>query len=213
MPSNDGVLAAARAFRVLIIGGSYGGLAAALTLVDLSKGRVPRFSSNPDAKAPPHRVPIQITVADERDGYCERPVFLSLSTHTDYSDHLIGSPKALACEKFASESWTRFQDIPALKSPDIKFIRGSVSGVDCAAKIVRILETETQNTRNEPYDYLVVGSGLRRAFPTVPRSLRRSDFLEEAKRHAKDIRNARGGVVIIGGGMFSSKSTTMAHVI
>lgn len=130
--------------------------------------------------------------------------FFSPSIHTDSPDHLIGSPKALACEKFASESWTRFQDIPALKSPDIKFIQGSVSGVDCAAKIVRILETETQNTRTEPYDYLVVGSGLRRTFPTVPRSLRRNEFLEEAKRHAKDIRNAREGVVIIGGGMFSS---------
>ncbi|KAJ5314831.1 Enoyl-CoA hydratase AKT3-1 [Penicillium atrosanguineum] len=184
MPSNDGVLAAGRAFRVLVIGGSYGGLAAALTLVDLSRGRVPRFSSNPDATPPPHRVPIQITVADERDGYY----------------HLIGSPKALACENFASESWTRFQDIPALKSPNIKFIRGSVSGVDCAAKVAQILETETNSKRAEPYDYLVVGSGLRRVFPTVPRSLRRAEFLEEVKRHADDIRQAREGVVIIGGG-------------
>lgn len=78
MPSNDGVLAAARAFRVLIIGGSYGGLAAALTLVDLSRGRVPRFSSNPDANPSPYRVPIQITVADERDGYCRHFALLSV---------------------------------------------------------------------------------------------------------------------------------------
>ncbi|KAJ6121212.1 FAD-dependent pyridine nucleotide-disulfide oxidoreductase, partial [Penicillium sp. IBT 18751x] len=184
MLSNNGVLAATKAFRVLVIGGSYGGLAAALTLVDLSRGRVPRFSSDPDASLPPHRVPIQITVADERDGYY----------------HLIGSPKALACEKFASESWTRFQDIPALKSPNIKFIQGSVSSIDCAAKVAQILETETQSTRAEPYDYLVVGSGLRRAFPTVPRSIQRAKFLQEAKRHAGDIRNAREGVVIIGGG-------------
>lgn len=78
MPSNDGVLVAARAFRVLVIGGSYGGLAAALTLVDLSRGRVPRFSSNPDATPPPHRVPVQITVADERDGYCRQ---LAITSH------------------------------------------------------------------------------------------------------------------------------------
>jgi hypothetical protein len=78
MPSNDGVLAAARAFRVLVIGGSYGGLAAALTLVDLSRGRVPRFSSNPDVTPPSHRVPIQITVADERDGYCRYPTVVSV---------------------------------------------------------------------------------------------------------------------------------------
>lgn len=78
MPSNDGVLAAARAFRVLVIGGSYGGLAAALTLVDLSRGRVPRFSSNPDVIPPPHRVRIQITVADERDGYCRYATVVSV---------------------------------------------------------------------------------------------------------------------------------------
>lgn len=131
-------------------------------------------------------------------------LLLHISSHTDSSDHLIGSPKALTCEKFASESWTRFQDIPALKSPDIKFIRGSVSEVDCEAKVARILEIETKSTRAEPYDYLVVGSGLRRVFPTVPRALQRAEFLEEAKRHADDIRNAREGVVVIGGGMYSS---------
>lgn len=136
------------------------------------------------------------------------PLCFLCSALTDSPDHLIGSPKALACEKFASESWTRFRDIPALESPDFHFIQGSVSGVDCAAKVARILETETQNTRTEPYDYLVVGSGLRRVFPAVPRSLRRAEFLEEAKQHAKDVRNAQGGVVIVGGGMFPSSDNT-----
>lgn len=132
------------------------------------------------------------------------PPWFQFSGPTDSPDHFIGSPKALACEKYASESWTRFQDIPALESPDIKFIRGSVSKVDWAAKVAQILETETRNTRTEPYDYLVVGSGLRRVFPTVPQSLQRAEFLEEAKRHADEVRNAREGVVIVGGGMCPS---------
>jgi hypothetical protein len=70
MPSNDFVRTVSRSFRVLVIGGSYGGLAAALALVDLSHGHIARFSSNPDTKAPTHRIPIQITVVDKRDGYC-----------------------------------------------------------------------------------------------------------------------------------------------
>lgn len=74
MPSNDGVLAVARAFRILIIGGSYGGLATALTLIDLARGRLPRFNSRPDATPPQHRIPIKITVVDERDGYCKHPI-------------------------------------------------------------------------------------------------------------------------------------------
>ncbi|CAI7671165.1 unnamed protein product [Penicillium pancosmium] len=183
MPSNDGV-PGARSYRVLIIGGSYAGLSTALTLVDLSRGRIPRFSYDREIAPPAHRIPVDITVVDERDGYY----------------HLIGSPKSLACEKFASDSWTRFQDIPGLKSSGINFIRGSVSSVDFAAKTAHIDETDTKAKRNESYDYLVVGSGLRRTFPTVPQSQVRADFIAEAKSHAEEIQKSREGVVVVGGG-------------
>lgn len=75
MPSNEGLVPGSRVFRVLIIGGSYGGLAAALALADLTRGRTARFNYNPDARAPQARVPIQITVVDERDGYCMCPAY------------------------------------------------------------------------------------------------------------------------------------------
>lgn len=73
MPSNDGMLAVARSFRVLVIGGSYGGLSAALNLWDLSRGRLPRFNYAYDGPAPAHRIPIHTTIVDERDGYCRPP--------------------------------------------------------------------------------------------------------------------------------------------
>ncbi|KAJ5167551.1 FAD-dependent pyridine nucleotide-disulfide oxidoreductase [Penicillium canariense] len=183
MPSNDGVLAVARSFRVLVIGGSYGGLSAALNLWDLSRGRLPRFNYAYDGPPPAHRIPIQTTIVDERDGYF----------------HLIGSPKSLACEKLASESWTRFQDIPALKSADFKIIQGTVTKVDCAAQTAHILDTATKLTTTESYDFLIVSSGLRRVFPTVPESLRRDDFLGETRKHTENVRNAHG-VVVVGGG-------------
>lgn len=82
MPSNDFVRTVSRNFRVLVIGGSYGGLSAALALIDLSQGRLPRFNCNPDAKAPTHRIPIQITVVDKRDGYCKLPRISSIHYHT-----------------------------------------------------------------------------------------------------------------------------------
>ncbi|KAJ5708694.1 hypothetical protein N7488_008495 [Penicillium malachiteum] len=184
MPSNDGVRAVARSFRVLVIGGSYGGLAAALNLSDLAHGRKYRFDSNPDSKPPSWRIPLQITIVDERDGYF----------------HLIGAPKSLACEKYAAESWTRFQDIPALKSPDFKVIQGTVSKVDCASKIAHILDTQTKENRTEKYDYLIAASGLRRVFPVAPQSLRREEFLEEARKHVENVRTAKEGIVVVGGG-------------
>lgn len=117
-----------------------------------------------------------------------------------YVVHLIGSPKALACEKFAPEAWTRFQDIPGLKCPELKFIQGSVSSVDFNAKVANIVDAETNSNRTEPYDYLIAGSGLRRSFPTVPQSLWRDEFLKEARQHMTDVKEAREGVVIVGGG-------------
>lgn len=75
MPSNEALAPLSRTFRVLIIGGSYGGLAAALTLADLARGKAARFTYNPDAKAPQARLPTQITVVDERDGYCRSYIF------------------------------------------------------------------------------------------------------------------------------------------
>ncbi|OGM49226.1 apoptosis inducing factor [Aspergillus bombycis] len=184
MPSNEALTPLLRQFRVLIAGGSYGGLSAALSLLDLSKGRVARFNYTEGAKAPQYQIPIQITVVDERDGFY----------------HLIGSPKALACDKFASKTWTRFCDIPALKSPNLQIVRGSVNTVDFQNKVAQILDFETQETRQEKYDFFIAGTGLRRVFPTVPQSLKREEFLKEVLSHKEAIRGADDGVVVIGGG-------------
>ena len=59
-------------YRILIAGGAYGGVSAAVNLLDLSLGRSARL--DPD-KAPVEEarngVPIEIHIVDERDGYCE----------------------------------------------------------------------------------------------------------------------------------------------
>ncbi|EPS25092.1 hypothetical protein PDE_00023 [Penicillium oxalicum 114-2] len=177
------MLAPTPPFRVMIIGGSYGGLSAALNLWDLTQARLPRFNYAYDGPPPSQKIQIQTTIVDERDGYY----------------HLIGSPKSLLCEKLASESWTRFQDIPAIQSPHFKTVQGTVSKVDCAAKVAHILNTNTGATTAEPYDFLIVASGVRRSYPTVPQSLRRDDYLEEVKKHSGRVRKAPG-VVVIGGG-------------
>lgn len=63
--------------KVLVIGASYGGLAAALNLLDLCSGRPARFKPADDAldlKAP-LPIPIEIKLVDERDGYCENNIY------------------------------------------------------------------------------------------------------------------------------------------
>lgn len=60
------------ATKVLVIGGCYGGLSAALNLLDLCNGRRARQDRAPkDEKAAPvPNINVQITIVDERDGFC-----------------------------------------------------------------------------------------------------------------------------------------------
>lgn len=55
-------------YRILVVGGCYAGLAAATNLLDLCYGRAPRFT--PAQSTPTHRLPIEVTIVDERDGFC-----------------------------------------------------------------------------------------------------------------------------------------------
>ncbi|KAJ5561977.1 hypothetical protein N7535_003560 [Penicillium sp. DV-2018c] len=170
-------------FKVLIIGGSYSGLAATLNLIDLCHGRKCRFNLNENDKAPQKRIPVQVTIVDERDGYY----------------HLIGLPLAMASNANASTFWKKFEDIPALENRDITHIQGRVDSIDCKSKTARI----RQNTANgghklveEEYDYMVACSGLRREWPSAPKSLTREAYLAETAESVRTIENASEGVII-----------------
>ncbi|GIK04994.1 hypothetical protein Aspvir_009093 [Aspergillus viridinutans] len=192
MPSNEGLISLARRFRVLIAGASYGGLSAALTLLDLSRGQVARFNYDSEIKPPQHHIPVDITLVDEKDGFY----------------HLIGSPRALVDEQYASDTWTRFADIKALQSPHVRFIRGSVSAIDCQRKTATILDSVSKTSREEGYDFFIAGTGLQRVFPTVPQSRTREEFLAEVRENTADVVNARQGVVVVGGGAVGTEMAT-----
>lgn len=57
--------------NVLVIGGSYAGLAAVVNLLDLCDGKKSRFSMSSQPSVSKRKLPLQITIIDERDGYCE----------------------------------------------------------------------------------------------------------------------------------------------
>ncbi|EXJ83973.1 hypothetical protein A1O3_04640 [Capronia epimyces CBS 606.96] len=194
MPSNEGlglgVAVAGRTrthpFRVLVLGGSYGGLGAALNLLDLCNGRPARFSSDQVQPLNRGKIPVDITVVDERDGYY----------------HLIASPLAFASAAFAPKVWTKFEEIPALKN--IRFVRGSVRSVDPKSRRATVTVTgtgtgtETETELN--YDFLVAATGLRRVWPVVPQATTREGYLVVANAQIRSVRDAQEGVVVVGGG-------------
>jgi NADPH-dependent 2,4-dienoyl-CoA reductase/sulfur reductase-like enzyme len=202
MPSNEGPNILQAIPRVLVIGGSYAGLAATVNLIDLCDGKQARFASASTEEEPLKvKLPLDITIVDERDGYCRYySILTQLTILTSILDHLIGNPLAFASDDASSKSWTKFQDIPALKLPNIHFLQGSVATINCETKTASIVDTVTKQIRQEKYDYLLVASGLRRTSPVVPQALNRDQFIAEAKTHTKAIRDAKEGVVVIGGG-------------
>ncbi|KAL4916029.1 hypothetical protein BDW62DRAFT_186999 [Aspergillus aurantiobrunneus] len=169
-------------FKVLILGGSYAGLAAALNLVDLCHGRRHRFSIVEGDQGTGKKIPVQVTIVDPRDGFY----------------HLIGQPLALASQSFAESFWIKYGDIPALQTPEIRCIQGSIDTVNCESKTATI--TTPKGGVDETYDYLITCTGLRREFPSAPRSFTREQYLSETAENLSNVRDASKGVAIIGGG-------------
>ncbi|UKZ82206.1 hypothetical protein TrVFT333_009990 [Trichoderma virens FT-333] len=176
---------AAPVVRVFIAGGSYAGLSAAVNLLDLGDGLSPRMAHEQYTHHPSvPKVNFQITIADERDGYY----------------HLIGSPLALADTEYAKKAWVKFQDIPGLQLPNVRFVQGSVSNVDCDAKTATVVDSTTKESVTYQYDYFVTATGLRRVWPVVPQSLTRKQYLLEVETQINALDGAKDGVVIVGGG-------------
>jgi NADH dehydrogenase FAD-containing subunit len=115
-------------------------------------------------------------------------------------DHLIGSPLALADAEYAKKAWIKFQDLPGLQTPQIKFIQGSVTSVDCETKTAITVDGTTKIPTEHQYDYFVAATGLRRVWPVVPQSLTRKQYLHEVEDHIHAVANAQHGVVVVGGG-------------
>lgn len=57
--------------RVLVSGGSYAGLSVTLNLLDLCNGLPSRFVGEKSAPDTSQQVPLEITIVDERDGFCK----------------------------------------------------------------------------------------------------------------------------------------------
>ncbi|KAL4785310.1 hypothetical protein BJX76DRAFT_367019 [Aspergillus varians] len=169
-------------FKVLILGGSYAGLAAALNLVDLCHGRRHRFSITEGDQGTGKTIPVQVTIVDPRDGFF----------------HLIGQPLALCSQEFAESLWCKYTDLPALKTPNIRCIQGQIDTLDCASKTATI--STSRGAVHESYDYMVTCTGLSREFPSAPRSLTREKYLAESAENLVNVRDAPKGVAVIGGG-------------
>ncbi|KAF2963397.1 hypothetical protein GQX73_g10177 [Xylaria multiplex] len=166
-------------YRVLIAGGCYGGLSAAVNLLEKC-----------DAIDSP--ISVDITIVDERDGYY----------------HIIGSPLAMASKAYAEKAWVEYKNVKILQRPNVAFVQGTVANVDCENKTATISEHKTQKTRVESYDFFIAATGLRRVWPVVPQALTREAYLKEVGAHCDKVLNAIAPVLVVGGGAVGIEMAT-----
>ncbi|OIW22671.1 pyridine nucleotide-disulfide oxidoreductase-like protein [Coniochaeta ligniaria NRRL 30616] len=170
------VNATRRPFRVLVLGGSYAGLSAALNLSDLCLNKDPRCGKKTEDAQKRQSLEVapaaDITIVDERDGFCN----------------------------FAEKAWVKYENIPALQIPNIRVIQGSVRGLHTLTKVASVATHGSTDELQLEYDYLVAATGLRRAWPVVPQSHQRKKYLLEVGGHLRNVQDAKHGVVVVGGG-------------
>jgi hypothetical protein len=69
-------LALSNPHRILVVGCAYGGISTVLNLLEYSNGKArPPVYPGPDFKGAMSSRGVEITVIDERDGYCASPHF------------------------------------------------------------------------------------------------------------------------------------------
>ncbi|KAI3336954.1 FAD/NAD(P)-binding domain-containing protein [Xylariaceae sp. AK1471] len=158
-------------YRVLVAGGCYAGLSAAINLLEKC-----------DTLDSP--ISVDVTIVDERDGFY----------------HVIGSPLAMASKEYAEKAWVEYKHVKVLQRPNVTFVHGTVTNVDCESKTATISERKTQKTRIERYDFFVAATGLRRVWPVVPQALTRETYLAEVGAHIERVLNSTAPVLVVGGG-------------
>ncbi|KAF2138332.1 uncharacterized protein K452DRAFT_234319 [Aplosporella prunicola CBS 121167] len=162
--------------RVVVVGGAYAGMAAVLGLldgIDGGRGRRPRRR-------------VEITLLDERDGFF----------------HSVGSPLAHVARAAVQGSWLPHRDIARLQRKEVRILHGAIKRVTPSTRTIAYIDNDNdgQEARLE-YDYLVLATGLKRAWPIVPRATAFKDYVLDANKHIAGIATAANAtVVVVGGG-------------
>jgi NADPH-dependent 2,4-dienoyl-CoA reductase/sulfur reductase-like enzyme len=97
----------------------------------------------------------------------------------------------------------KYDELPAFKDESISWAQGSVVKINAEEKSATIKNSETGENYEESYDYLIAATGLKRDWPAVPQSLTREKYLAEVGVHIDDVKKAKDGVVVVGGGQSS----------
>ncbi|KAK9447606.1 uncharacterized protein V1518DRAFT_421440 [Limtongia smithiae] len=156
--------------RVVIVGGSIGGLSIAKFLTstisaDASKGPMPR-----------------ITVIEPRHGIMNP----------------IAIPRSLVEPDFAKHTFATLSSFPNDMIDNVEYVRGKVVHMSASDVSVEFAD-DSADTAKIPFDYAVLATGRHRQSYIMPPEPTKEEYIEVMNSYVNQIRNAQN-IVIVGGG-------------
>lgn len=116
--------------------------------------------------------------------------------------HTIGAPLAMVSQEYSQKAWTEYSALEILRHPSVNYLQARLDSISPESKEATIVLFNSDTLSVFQYDFFVAATGLHRAWPVVPRSFTKSEFLSDVRKQVKAIQDAKDGVVVIGGGEF-----------
>lgn len=179
--------------RVLVVGGSYGGLTFVSNLLDIVDGKPsrPYHRPIPDFEGRTSERGVEIILLDERDGFF----------------HTVGAPLAHTAKKTVSSFWKEYSALEELQHPKLKIVQGKIENIDCTSQMATYVDSNSRETVQHGYDYLVMATGLGRQWPIVPESHKKDRYVVDALKHINSLSGSKRMVVIGGGKSAGARSS------
>ncbi|KAJ5482529.1 hypothetical protein N7475_001341, partial [Penicillium sp. IBT 31633x] len=174
--------------RIVVLGGSYAGISAVQNMLGLLEGRGLRPSPIPQRV--PELLPTvkpSITVLDRRDGFF----------------HTMGSLLALTSRTYAESAWQPYRDLPSFTNGGVNIVHGEATRVDVKNKTITYNSQATDfggASKEMPYDYLIVTTGLDRSWPITPVCPTKHEYMAHTDKYARELQEVHGDIIIVGGG-------------
>jgi NADH dehydrogenase FAD-containing subunit len=127
----------------------------------------------------------------------------------------MGSPLGQIAPNYAREFWVPYQNLShyTAAGENIDFIHGRAVGLDTTRKMLTytpkptptdspsgpLTATDSLPQQSVPYDYLILATGVRRAWPVTPTALHREPYLQHAESFNAALGKAKR-IVVVGGG-------------
>lgn len=125
--------------------------------------------------------------------------------------HTIGSPLALTSRPYAERAWQAYRDWPSATNGGVEIIHGEATRVNIKDKVITYDSQTGESTgagKELLYDYLIVTTGLGRAWPVAPVRPTKHEYLVDAERYALELEQTNGPIIIVGGGMFAQYNSS-----